>query len=321
MELWEKEGIPCVPLAQAVKFQLVVEVAWATEEATVSSASYVIVSLPKSQPTGEGELREVRYPLRGEDVTLGSSPHATISLPFEGIADRHVQIFYVDGEWHIEDVSRGPALLKREGICFRHHIIAEDGEAFFLGSIEVQVFLGNTRRSLNHDEMYQRSMTDPLTQAQNRRSFEQNLVQFMGAVPHRHPWLSLVVFDIDHFKDFNTLYGHAGGDHVLKEVVQRTRALVRENEVVARIGGEEFAVLLPDVGPDEALEVAERIRKAVADQAFFVRKESENQPVRVTLSAGVASTDQPRDGHVFLAQADQRLLRAKQRGRNCVEDC
>lgn len=282
------------------------------------SNSYVVFSIPDESKEKQS-YRESRYLLTGEDIVMGSSPHTTIHLPFKEIANEHVCVFYNQGNWHIEDISRGPYALRREGIFFRHHIVSEDGEVFNLGPVEFQIFLGNTRQSANHDEMYRRSMTDPLTQAHNRRSFEQHLSEAMHRLQHRSAWFSLVVFDIDFFKKFNTFYGHAGGDQVLKEVVQRVQRLVRKEEVVARIGGEEFAVILPDVGPEEAVEIGERIRSAVADEPFCL--ENGLQKAQVTLSAGVVSTDQYRETHLFLAQADQRLATAKQQGRNRVVDC
>jgi len=156
---------------------------------------------------------------------------------------------------------------------------------------------------------------DPLTGAQNRRAFlARAAAEASRAARYGHP-LSVLVTDLDHFKQINDGYGHAAGDAVLKAFVARTQAMLRPADVVGRMGGEEFAVLLPETSVEAAAEVAERIRAALAAEPVVV----EDGAVPFTASIGVAAVG--RDGatpEAALNRADRRLYQAKRDGRNRV---
>lgn len=271
---------------------------------------YIIVSFLERM-----EKREIRYMLTGEDVILGSGPHVNLYIPSKHIADQHVCICYENEYWHIKDISKGPLLLQRDGICFRDHILFEDGEVFHLAEAEIQIFFGHTRHSQDHDKMYRRSMLDSLTGISNLRSFELFLSQSLLRLNRYQSFVSLVLFDIDHFKNFNTQYGHPGGNEVLKWVAKQMAQLVRNEEMAARIGGEEFAVVLPQVPPEEAYEIAERIRATIEKQEILLQT---GQRVKITVSSGIASTSNYQTGEWLMEQADQKLYQAKNQGRNCV---
>jgi len=158
--------------------------------------------------------------------------------------------------------------------------------------------------------------TDPLTGIGNRRQFiARTHVEIARAKRIGTP-LSLLSLDLDHFKSINDKYGHPGGDSVLCGFVQKCLDAIRPYDVVARVGGEEFMVLLPGATHDVAFAVAERLRSAIADHAFEV---GIPPPIKITISIGVSEFG--RDGDTldsFLGVADQRLYRAKHEGRNCV---
>ena len=156
------------------------------------------------------------------------------------------------------------------------------------------------------------SRTDGLTGVGNRRSFDAELAsRFEHAQRYVRP-LTLVMIDIDHFKEVNDAFGHQAGDEVLQRIAQVLQRTTRQSDFVARFGGEEFVVLLPETPLLEGLQVAEKIRAAVA---------AEDLPTPVTVSAGVATIPQP---HIdspegLIASADAALYRAKEGGRNRVE--
>ena len=160
-------------------------------------------------------------------------------------------------------------------------------------------------------------MTDPLTHAQNVRSFRDILHhEFNMAKRYEQP-LSLLMLDIDHFKVVNDTHGHPSGDYVLKELAVILKQSVRESDVVARTGGEEFSVILPKGGAPEAAVFAERIRQHVRDRQFIVY----GQNIHITASIGSACF--PADAEIVEPQmlayfADQALLAAKESGRDCV---
>jgi len=173
--------------------------------------------------------------------------------------------------------------------------------------VELQKALLASNRRL--DEL---SRTDSLTGIGNRRSFDGELVsRFEHALRYGRP-LTLVMIDIDHFKKINDTFGHQAGDEVLQRIARVLQRTTRQSDFVARFGGEEFVVLLPETPMLEGLQVAEKIRAAVA---------AEDLPNRVTVSAGVATMPQPHidSPDALIAAADAALYKAKESGRNRVE--
>ncbi len=160
---------------------------------------------------------------------------------------------------------------------------------------------------------------DGLTGIPNRRQFDQAVdIEWRRANRHGSP-LSLVMVDIDYFKPYNDTYGHGAGDEALRQIAKAmSQALNRSSELVARYGGEEFVLLLPEVEPDEAVKIAERVRQAVA--ALGLCHEESCAAPFVTVSIGgvslVPSTNTPIAE--MLTRADKQLYLAKQAGRNRV---
>ena len=162
----------------------------------------------------------------------------------------------------------------------------------------------------------QQAGTDTLTGLANRRVFAERLgVEYRRALRYGRP-LSVLMVDLDHFKQINDRHGHPCGDRVLSEVAALVRSNVRESDLVARYGGEEFVVMLPEAQLSEALVVAEKLRAAVA--ALLV--EDERASVQLTTSIGVAArpASAPRDEEDLIRLADEALYRAKAAGRDRV---
>jgi diguanylate cyclase (GGDEF)-like protein len=158
---------------------------------------------------------------------------------------------------------------------------------------------------------------DPLTRAQNVRSFREILDhEFKMSIRYNQP-LSMLMLDLDYFKLVNDTYGHPAGDYVLKELAVILQQSVRQSDVVARTGGEEFGILLPKAGPKEAAKFADRVRKEVCTRKFSVY----GKDMHVTVSIGWASypTDvEITDQEMLIYLADQSLLIAKETGRDRV---
>lgn len=153
--------------------------------------------------------------------------------------------------------------------------------------------------------------TDPLTGLRNRRAFDSHMAQELAIVQRRGSPLSLLMLDIDHFKRVNDALGHDGGDRVLQAIAGHLKDCARTVDVVARVGGEEFAVILPSTDEAGAHEVGERMRQAV-----------ENGPwdqMPVTISVGVATLVDGEDAERIYGRADAALYAAKQAGRNQVK--
>jgi diguanylate cyclase len=161
------------------------------------------------------------------------------------------------------------------------------------------------------------NLHDPLTGLANRKRFEQALQQAMPACIKRGEPLSLVLADIDHFRQFNEAYGHPTGDQVLRLVALEMRQALGERDVVARYGGEEFAVILPNTALGPASALADQVRRAIMSRDIISRSTGRNLG-RFTVSFGVAAMS-PRDTlDDLIARADACLTRAKAGGRNCV---
>ncbi|RME35817.1 MAG: GGDEF domain-containing protein [Gammaproteobacteria bacterium] len=163
-------------------------------------------------------------------------------------------------------------------------------------------------------EEHARALTDGLTGIANRLAFEERLSQEHARWRRRGSPLSLVLLDIDHFKVINDTFGHPAGDRVLRNIASLMAGEVREVDLLARYGGEEFVLLLPDTDLRGAGEVAEKLRRKVDDCNFHYRE----QPVAVTVSAGVSEFHQGDTPEEVLERADRALYQAKAAGRNQV---
>ena len=163
------------------------------------------------------------------------------------------------------------------------------------------------------------SMVDPLTGLYNRRYFSTHGRALVEEAAGRGRALSLMVLDLDYFKKVNDTWGHDVGDEVLREVAQRLKQQVRRLDVICRIGGEEFVVLLPGADLRVAEQVAERLRRAIAEKPISVSCDGQQQQLNMTTSIGLASYERLDDTlESLLKRADEALYQAKQAGRNRV---
>jgi diguanylate cyclase (GGDEF)-like protein len=154
---------------------------------------------------------------------------------------------------------------------------------------------------------------DVLTNVYNRRHLQEQLLELGAACRRELVQLAVVLFDIDHFKGVNDVYGHASGDRVLQACARRLVDASRAGTIVGRWGGEEFLVLLPATDIHQAAAAAERVRGAIADTPVAIGEGT----VTVTVSGGCAAADDG-DTDALLSRADAALYRAKAAGRNCI---
>ncbi len=161
-------------------------------------------------------------------------------------------------------------------------------------------------------QIVETSLTDMLTGVGNRRKLDQALVTEIARATRTGSPFSAMMADIDHFKAINDRHGHAAGDRVLTRFGELLRVQTRPTDIVARFGGEEFIVLMPHTGLENAIEVAERIRKLLASER------SEPQLGQVTTSCGVAQWSTGQDAPTFLHRMDAALYQAKASGRDQV---
>jgi diguanylate cyclase (GGDEF)-like protein len=168
--------------------------------------------------------------------------------------------------------------------------------------------------SARSETLEQAAVTDALTGMYNRRYFDDALKEYLDEFGRISRPVGLMVLDLDHFKQVNDTHGHDVGDEVLRAVAGCLKDLTRYHDVSARLGGEEFAVLVPNMDDGQLMKFAERIRKAIAAMPIL----SGNVRLKITTSVGLAVWDGRETAENFYRRADKQLYHAKRAGRNQV---
>lgn len=248
----------------------------------------------------------------GERLTIGRDAGSSIVIDAASVSRSHVRIESRKGGHVLLD------LRSTNGTLLNDRVVSEErlrgGDRFKVGPAIFKYLAGGDLEAQYHEDVYSLIVTDTLTRASTRRFFLECLDrEFARAQRHGRP-LSLVMLDVDHFKRINDRYGHAAGDHVLRELCDTVRAQVRADECLARFGGEEFAVLLSEATGGAAAIVAEKLRAAVAGHRFVF----EEAMIAVTISVGVAALEPGMTRQQLIRAADEKLYEAKRTGRNRV---
>ena len=173
-----------------------------------------------------------------------------------------------------------------------------------------------SQRKKLEEELFHQANTDALTGISNRRHFMVQAEQEARRAQRFGRTMSIIMMDLDHFKSINDNYGHAAGDSVLETVVRASLESLRESDIMGRLGGEEFAVLLPETSLEDAEDVATRLLKDIAKKAAPTPKGA----IKCTTSLGVAQMKK-KDSNIddLMGRADEALFKAKEKGRNRVE--
>jgi len=158
------------------------------------------------------------------------------------------------------------------------------------------------------------AVTDSLTGMYNRRYFDDALTEYLEAFGQIDKPLGMVILDLDHFKKVNDTHGHDVGDEVLRQIAECLKIFTRYHDVLARLGGEEFAILSPNITESQLFNLSDRIRKAVSE----LRITNGNVTLKVTVSAGLAIWDGVESGEELYRRTDKQLYEAKRQGRNRV---
>ncbi len=170
-------------------------------------------------------------------------------------------------------------------------------------------------KNLNIKQLENAAAIDPLTNCYNRRALSTFIENDIAYTQRYGNSLSVIMLDMDDFKGINDRYGHQAGDAVLKEVTSLLPSLMRKSDYLARYGGEEFVLVLPDTPLYNAVQLAEKLRKAL--ERHMILLEDRNS-IAITASFGVACLENKRDGNSLLREADERLYQAKAMGKNTV---
>lgn len=258
----------------------------------------------------------------GQVVSIGQLPftmgrHASnkLSIDDDSISRAHARFVLEDGKYYVEDLgSRNGTFIQGKRITRAE--IRDDDWVQLGARVAFRFALTDSRQEGLLRKLYESSTRDALTGAYNRRHFDDRLrAEIAFAVRHSTD-CALILLDIDHFKKVNDTHGHQAGDEVLRHLSAIAHKALRTEDVFARFGGEEFAVILRGASTRGAGRLAERLREALVQQPCTF----EEQEIRATLSAGCAALSccaAPSADEV-VAVADRRLYAAKQAGRNRV---
>jgi two-component system, cell cycle response regulator len=276
-----------------------------TQEGGKRDRAYLVVLAGASV----GEM----YKIESETTVIGRGQKAQVRLLDDGISREHAQLVIEGSRIILHDLGstngtycNGLKVDKKELV---------DGDKILVGSTTILKFTYHDNLDeIFQKQMYESALRDGLTKAFNKKYFTDRLEsEFTFSTRHVTP-LTLVLFDIDHFKKVNDTYGHQAGDHVLSELSTLMLASLRAEDVFARYGGEEFAVICRGSDLAQGQIVGERLRKAVEDTAFVY----EGKRIPVTISLGLAVLPDPaiKDANDFVGAADAALYESKNSGRN-----
>jgi diguanylate cyclase (GGDEF)-like protein len=250
-------------------------------------------------------------------LALGRAPTSEVRLDDDGVSRNHARIRSETGRAWVEDLkSRNGTFVNGDRIT--SIVELHDGDKLQIGRGTVLRFgFQDALDESFHEKLLSSALRDSLTRLFNKRYFMDRLDSELKFAARHETSLSLLMIDIDHFKKINDTYGHLGGDAVLAHLGRVLMAAVRNEDVVARFGGEEFTIILRAIGIEPATQMAERLRKAIAESAAMFG----GGKLPVTVSVGVAgfpstAATAPEE---LVEAADKALYRAKNAGRNCVK--
>ena len=255
------------------------------------------------------------FRIEGDEVILGRATNATVRLEDDGISRNHAKVVMRGNELWIEDMgSQNGTFINGEKVSTQQ---LKDGDKIQVGATTILKFTYHDDLDDRFQQkMYDAALHDGLTKAFNKRHFLERLaVEVAYARRHKTP-LTLIMLDVDHFKQVNDKHGHLAGDHVLVGLAAIIEKQLRTEDLFARYGGEEFAVLCRGASLGNAAVLGERLRVQVEAAKF----EHGGNVIPVTISLGIAAqSDKAADGATHLvSEADAGLYDAKRGGRNRV---
>ena len=264
--------------------------------------------------TKDSTLLGKRFVLEQQAIRVGRGAGNHIVLDGESISRRHVQFEQRGDAWFVVDLGSANGTYCNDKRISRE-VVLKDGDRVKVGPTLFKFLSGANVVARYHDEIYRLAIMDGLTQIYNKQYLQKALDRAIARSFRRDRALSVLMFDIDHLKRVNDVHGRLAGDFVLRELARVVQGGIRRDEVFARYGDEEFAIILPRTSLDEAVALAEALRQKVSEHLFVFQADT----IRVTISFGAALLRESDCGATgFLKRADDYLYFAKNTGRNRV---
>ena len=254
-----------------------------------------------------------RYILTGSSMVIGRAESCDIYVDRDSVSRSHARVDSKDQKYVVADLGSTNGTYVND-VPVEDGLLM-DGDLLRTGDVIFKFLSRDNLENVYHEEVYRLATTDGLTMASNRRYFQEMLEREISRSRRYRRPLSLAICDLDRFKGVNDTYGHLAGDHVLKQLASIIMANVRREDVFARIGGEEFGLLLPETNVKSARSICEKLRVEVAKTRFVY----DNRTMPVTCSFGVAELSKGiTRSKDLMKEADIRLYEAKDKGRNRV---
>jgi diguanylate cyclase (GGDEF)-like protein len=255
-----------------------------------------------------------RFDLAPAGSIVGRQDEAEVHLDHEGVSRRHARIWKHGEDWMIEDLGSTNGTFVEDKRVPKARL--SDGDLVRIGTAILKFLGGSAVEAAYHEAIYKMAIHDALTGVSNRRMLIEFLDREVARSVRYHVPLSLVLFDIDHFKKVNDEHGHLAGDAILREIGRRLRPRIRKEDLLARYGGEEFACVLTGTPRMGALVFAKSLHMTVGASPFDI----EGGSLRVTVSVGIADIDGKTKVTLdeLMRRADAKLYEAKKNGRNQI---
>jgi diguanylate cyclase (GGDEF)-like protein len=255
-----------------------------------------------------------RYVLDRPITTIGRGRDNDIVLPSDCVSRQHVRLEHrPTGLFSVDLASTNGTFVNDATTPVTEHRLAR-GDQLKVGDTIFKFLSGSDVEAQYHDIIFRMTITDGLTNLCNRKQLDALLTDEVPRALRHGRELSLLMLDIDHFKNINDTYGHLTGDSVLRVLASIMQKRLRPNDKLGRYGGEEFCAILPETSLASAAKIGEELRSLIAAHAFL----AETKEIRITISIGAAclgSSMQPDD---LYKAADEMLYKAKRSGRNQV---
>ena len=279
-----------------------------------------IGAVAKPARPGDACIIVIYGPELGKRMQLGTAPFEIgrsskndLPLDQESISRHHARITYDGSFYWIQDLGSTNGTYVNDSHVKEKQL--HDGDQLRIGRSILKFMTGENIEVHYHEEIYRLMTVDGLTQIFNRRYFNEALEREFNRSKRYQRELTLVLFDIDHFKKINDTFGHLAGDSILRQLATAVKPKLRREDILARTGGEEFGVLLPEIAVDGGRITAEKVRRIVEQTPMRF----DERTIPCTISLGVAELDGQDDAaEVLYKRADEKLYQAKQSGRNRV---
>jgi two-component system, cell cycle response regulator len=257
-----------------------------------------------------------RIPLVNSQYIVGRDSEAGFVVSRSSVSRQHARLYNDDdGNWWVEDLNSTNGTFVNETRIHAQQLADSDQVRF--GDAIYKFLSGSNIESAYHEAIHNMAIQDGMTGIHNKRFFTEFLEREIAvASRHGHP-LTLVMFDVDHFKNVNDSHGHLAGDAVLKDLAGRIRPRIRREDLFARYGGEEFACVLPSTGLEGGIVFADHLRLIIAERPTLF----DNLSIPFTISLGVTTLlrgESNVDANALIKRADEKLYAAKHGGRNRV---